>query len=291
MTIQKILVPFLTTQTGKCALDAGIVMAKHFKAHLDVAHLRQQLMIPAGSYYPLAVNYIEQNVDALKKAQDELAAELKNLFTENAEKSGVNILDDEKHDQSKGATAMWSDLDAKLPYDLATRARVADMVVVARQAGKAASYEFDILEDIIFQSGRPALVVDTERELSAFPQTVMLAWDGGREGARAMTAALPILQQAEMVIVTAIGDMAWAVEPPERAAAFLRLHNVHATHLHVRDEKKQDSAEVFLDLTAKKKADLVVMGAYSHYKWREVLLGGFTRHMLQNAQLPVLMSH
>lgn len=291
MTIQKILVPFLTTQAGISALEAGIVFAKHYKAHLDVVHLRRQLQIPAGSYYPIAASYIEQNVDALKKAQSELAADLKKLFTKIINDRGVNVLDDGEHDQSKGATAAWSDVDAKLAYDLATRARVADMVVMARRAGKTVSYEIDLMEDIIFQSGRPALVVDTEQELTAFPKTVMLAWDGGRESARAMSAALPVLKQADMVIVTTIGDMGWATEPPEHAAAFLKLHDVHATHLHARIDKKDDSAEVFLDHAEKKNADLVVMGAYSHHRWREVLLGGFTRHLLQNAQLPLLLSH
>lgn len=291
MTIQKILVPFLAEETGESALKAGIVYARQFKAHLDVAHLHQQLNLPSGSYYPIAVTYIEQNITALESAQKELAAKLKKLFEKIANDNGVSVLDTQEHDTSLGMTARWSDLDARLAYDLSMRARVADMVALARPAGKTSSHEIDLLEDIIFQAGRPALVVTAGEAPQAFPKTVVVAWDGGRESARAMSAALPILIAAEQVIVVTVGEMAWAAEPPERAAAFLRLHNVHATHLHARVEKGQNAAEVFLQHAQKKSADLIVMGAYSHHRWREVLLGGFTKYLLQNATTPLLMTH
>ncbi|MHA7871030.1 MAG: hypothetical protein ACX939_01635, partial [Hyphococcus sp.] len=247
MTIQKILTPFLTPEAGECGFEASAVLAKEFKAHLDVTHLRQQVLVPAGSYYPIAMTYTEASVDALKSAQNQQAEELKALFTALAEKHRVKVIDEDDHDQSRGVTARWSDLDAHHPYDLAKRARVSDLVVVARPAGKTPSYENDLLEDLIFQSARPVLIVNSKRPMKTKPGTVMLAWDGGRESARAMSAATPLLQEAELVIVTTIGDMKWAAEPPEQAAAYLRLHNIHATHLHLRDQPKKDAAELFLE--------------------------------------------
>lgn len=293
MTIQKLLVPFLAAEAGEQAFRAGAVIAERFKAHLDVVHMRPRLAITSsGSYYPIAGAHIDDNVDALTAAQNELASDLKRRFESQCAELSIEILTRSgEHAESRGATAAWSDLDATLPYDFALRARVADGAVLARPGAKAPAYERSLAEELIFQSGRPTIVVGGQNGLKALPKTVMVGWDGGREAARALRDALPVLRDAHTVIVATIGKTAWAAEPPESAAAYLRLHNVHATHLYVRPEKNEDAAEAFLDHARRHSADLIVMGAYSHNRWREVILGGFTRHMLNYAEIPVLMSH
>lgn len=294
MTFQKLLIPFLTAAAGERAFRAGAVLAEHYKANLDVVHMRPRLAIPSAgsSYYPIAVAPVEEDMDALTAARDETARNLKKRFENLCEEYATEILNDSsEHDACRGATAAWSDLDASLPNDLAMRARVADGAVVARAEGKAAPFERSLAEELVFQSGRPVFAVSGETGLKTFPKTIMLAWDGGREAARALREAAPVLQDARTVIVATMGKLRWGAEPPESAAAFLRLHKVRATHLRGRPEKNEDSAEALLRHADGHDVDLIVMGAYSHNRWREVILGGFTRHMLHEAEIPVLMAH
>ncbi len=293
MTIKKLMVPFLETDMAERAFDAAVVIAKQYKAHLDVVHMRQRITpaLPGNVYYPIATTYVEENIEVLKEAADLRASDLKKRFEKLCSEHSISIQEQVEHTDDKGATASWTDTEKNLPYDLAARARVANMTVFARPSNHAPQYAVGLIEETIFQSGQSALIVGKTQAVSAFPKTVLIAWDGGREAARAVSASLPILQQAETVIVAAIGEMPWGAEPPESAASFLRLHGVHAVNIHPALDKHEHAEEVLLGQAKSKEADLVVMGAYSHNRWREMILGGFTRFMLHHSDIPLLMAH
>jgi nucleotide-binding universal stress UspA family protein len=288
MTYKQILTPYLTPRSGKCGFAAAAVIAKRFNAHMDVVYMRQRLLAPGSSYYPIAAIYIEENIEALTEAENKIASDLESLFTEQCATHSIEILDGASRSDDAGATASWAEAVANLPHDLAVRARVADITFMAKPQPDAPGYEIDLIAEIIFQSGGPVLIVDDDA-MTKFPETVFVAWNGGREAARALGASIPILKQAQHVFVATIGEPEWACEPPETVAAYLKLHGVHATALHLKRDK---NAEVdFLELAKIREADLIVMGAYSHSRWREVVLGGFTRHMLHHSAIPLLMAH
>ncbi|MBT8471813.1 MAG: universal stress protein [Marinicaulis sp.] len=293
MAIQKIMVPFLDEGSGTAAFETGVVLAERFKAHLDVVHMRQRISpaLTGNGYYPIAVTYIEDNIDTLTAAANNRAEDLKKLYERLCRQRDVGLYDEEEHTDDKGVTAAWADVDATLPYDLSSRARVSDLTILARAGDDAPAYEFELVEEIIFQSGRPVLLADTRQPIADFPDTVVVAWNGGREAARAITAAMPILKQAKLVIVMSVGNLPWASEPPDHVASYLKLHGVRATALQARLNKGVDPEEEFMALVKKKRADLIVMGAYSHSRWREVILGGFTRHLLRKSKIPILMAH
>ncbi len=293
MTIKKMMVPFFEQEMSERAFNAASAFAKEFKAHLDVVHMRQRITpsLPGNVYYPIAVTYVEENFDILQEVAEQRAAELKKKFKKLCSERSVSVLEKAEHTDDKSATATWTDTDKNLPYDLATRARVADITIMARPSDHAPQYTMDLIEEIIFQSGQSVLIVGQNHTIDEFPKTVMVAWDGGREAARAVRAALPVLQRAETVTVTAVGELPWGAEPAENLAAYLKLHGVHANHMHPNTDKHDDPEEVLLGRAKSKGADLIVMGAYSHNRWREMVLGGFTRFMLRHSDIPLLMAH
>ena len=293
MTIQKIMVPFLNEQSGEPAFEAAAALAERFKAHLDVIHMRQRITpaLPGNAYYPIAVNYMKDNIEAIRNELDQEAANQMKIYERLCQKWDIGFFDEAEHTDDKGPTAAWCDVDATMPYDLANRARIADLSVLAKTGKDAPVYEFEVIEEIIFQSGRAVLLIDGDRPLREFPETILIAWNGGKEAARAITAAMPILKQAKLVIVTSVGELPWASEPPEHVASYLKLHGVHATHLNARLNKGVDPEEEFMAHAKKKGADMIVMGAYSHNRWREVILGGFTRYLLKNSRIPLFMAH
>ncbi|MEM9494706.1 MAG: universal stress protein [Pseudomonadota bacterium] len=293
MTFQKIMVPYLSADAGAAAFGAARHLAGRFKAHMDVVNMRQHITpaLPGNVYYPIAVLSVQDNYDALKQAADENAEKLRATYENLCEKHSIAFCHETEHTPDKGATAAWDDVDGAMPYELSARARVADLTVVAKAPDMSLAMHSDLTEELIFQSGRPVMMVDAEAPMTAFPETIAIAWNGGREAARAVVAAMPVLVAATAVIVVTVGDTPAGVEPPEHLVSFLRLHGVHASHLSAHAEKGEDQEEAFMRCAASRSTDMIVMGAYSHNRWRQIVLGGFSRHMLRNSKIPLFMAH
>jgi nucleotide-binding universal stress UspA family protein len=188
----------------------------------------------------------------------------------------------------------WLRSDGAPVSALAREALYADLLVLG-QAGSGEDADADVPADfvssVLIDSGRPALVLPYIGARPTLARNVLVAWKETREAARAVTAALPLLQQAEKVRVACFDET--QAEPATDTvgiAAFLRRHGVSATVQHQR-APSHDLGEYLLSLAADAQADLLVMGCYGHGRAREWVLGGVTRTMLQSMTLPVLMVH
>ncbi|MEL7487376.1 MAG: universal stress protein [Pseudomonadota bacterium] len=297
MAIQKIMVPFLNEEPGLSALAAAAAIADRFKAHIDVVHLRPTIS-PAqvaggfsGGYYPIAVDYVESTVKEFDANAQQQAADLNALFAAFCDKYDIARHEQAAHSQAKGAAAAWSDIGPATTFDFSKRARVADLAVIAKTGADATLSETEMFEDLVFQSGRPVLITPSNKSGFAFPEQIIVAWDGGREAARAVAGALPILREARLVSVVSVGEIRAGSESAERAAAHLKLHGVHATSVSLDVAKGADAEQAFLTHAIEDKMELIVMGAYSHSRWREVIWGGFTRELLRQSEIPLLMAH
>ena len=288
--MEKIMVPFLSPLSSEAAFDAAAPFVKRFKAQMDVVHAIQRPSVAGDFYYPVGLTTLEQNIDSLNAKADELARQLKALFGDLCARHQIDAPESADMPEGKAAAAFWSQFDGDPSADLAYRARVADMTVVAPPSDDPPFAERTFCEDMVFQSGRPVLLA-RPGAMKDFPKTVIVAWDGGREAARALHAALPILKECDLAVVATAGDTDWAAEAPETAAAYLRLHDVRATHLQLRPGKGDDPEDLLMEHAKKKNADLIVMGAYSHQRWKQIVLGGFTRRMLKSVEIPILMTH
>lgn len=183
--------------------------------------------------------------------------------------------------------------DTPLPEAFARLAWCADLMVLAQpDHGRASgAVPIDFNESVLQASGRPAVIVPAVGEVPPAFENVAIAWKPGRECARAVQAALPLLRQARQVQV-----LAWS--PPGESTAgldlvgYLRLHNVQA-HMVWREHLEEPSAlgELLLSECFDMDAHLLVMGCYSRSRAREWVLGGVSRTILRSMTLPVLMSH
>lgn len=273
MSIKRIIVPIETADAGRAALKAAIIVAAETGAEVDALHIRQRPQIPATEPYAFGATVSNEFLTGLEQAAVEKAAALKRVFDETV----------------KGASAIrWVEREGVAPFDIGAAARVADLAVFGRTADADNYRETTNLEEALFQSGRPVLLAPAET-LRAFPRRILFAWNGSREAARAMAAAADFFARAEAVGVVTFGAPGAGVPGAADAAQTLRLHGVK-TEIIARDKDDRD-AEGFVDLAREWRADLGVMGAYSHARWRQIVLGGFTRGMLAQTALPVLMAH
>ena len=173
-------------------------------------------------------------------------------------------------------------------------ARCSDLVVVAQSAGgwRVDGVPSDLPQQLVLQGGTPMLVVPPAGSFAAVGAKVLVAWKDTRECARAVRDALPFLDDADDVTLVELGELPLlgaAQSTIEAAAAWLRAHGVAVRVL--RDPALGDVGERLLSLAGELACDLIVAGAYGHSRLREWALGGVTRELLQNAAVPVLLSH
>lgn len=190
-------------------------------------------------------------------------------------------------------------ISAKSPVpDLAQfvmqRGRCADLIV-ASQSDPAWDMApvLDFPERLALESGRPVLVVPALGHFRGTGRSIAIAWSGSRESARAAFDAMPLLRDAEQVAVIVVGDArstAASVLGAHDLAASLARHGVRVT---VREEQPDHNAigKTLLDAAASAGADLLVMGGYGHSRFRELVFGGVTRHVLRHMTMPTLLSH
>lgn len=290
MSIKKILAPIQAEQPGEAALEAALALAKRCKAHVAVLHIRQSPTTPASAYYPVGVVFVDEQIAELNKAMEDQSAKLKAVFDAVVARSGAPVIDARAHRDDSGATASWTDQNGILPYDVSAAARVSDLVVFGRSGEDLAVADIELLEEVIFQSGRPVLIAPPGAMAGA-PKRIAVGWNGGREAARALGAATPLFEDAEDVAVISVDPLPSGVEGPEAVAELLRLHGVRAEAVRIDRAKGEDADETFLNKARDWKADLIVAGAYSHSRWRELVLGGFTRALIKQAKTPLLLAH
>jgi nucleotide-binding universal stress UspA family protein len=123
---------------------------------------------------------------------------------------------------------------------------------------------------------------------------VIVAWNGGREAARAVNDALPLLVAADQVDVVCVNPGRGEEDDADLPGADLCLHLArHGVKAEAQELVASDieAGDLLLSRAADSGADLIVMGAYGHARWREVVLGGVTRQLLNQMTVPVFMSH
>jgi nucleotide-binding universal stress UspA family protein len=149
-----------------------------------------------------------------------------------------------------------------------------------------------IVETLLFESGRPVLVVPRGHGEALAPGTVLIAWDGGETAARATWNALPLLAHAKRAVIVSVTgekDLGGRLLGTDIAKTLASTGiDVEARTLPL---AKPTVAEVLTSTAREIGAGLIVVGAYGHSRWREFVFGGVTRALLRDSQLPLLMSN
>jgi nucleotide-binding universal stress UspA family protein len=264
------------------AIAAAAGLARSFDAHLDALALGVDRTQAGYAYVGSGAVVLQM---ALDRAEEEARR------TEAAIKAALG---------SEGPDLRWA-LEAAVTQlgaltDLvATRARYADLVVLAKPYGKAAGPEDEaVIEAAMFEGMAPVLVVpEKSAPITGKFRHVVLAWNQSREAMVATKQALPFLKAAERVTITVIDPPPHGPErsdPGGLLCQFLVRHGVKA-EVAVLARTLPRISDVLARQCLDAEADLLVMGAYGHSRFREAILGGATRNMLEAAEVPVLMAH
>lgn len=191
--------------------------------------------------------------------------------------------------QEPGLCFGWHGGELMSDNEFGSYARVFDMSVVGRPSSAGNNPRLATAEAALFESGRPILIVPPTAPRS-LGETIVIAWNGSTETARAVAHSMPLLLRAKQVTVLTIPD--WGAGEPsgEDMARSLRRHGIPVTVTSVANTSGR-YGETILTAAASLNADLVVKGAYTQSRLRQMILGGATSHILAHTTLPVFMAH
>lgn len=183
----------------------------------------------------------------------------------------------------------------EFPHDFAAAVRLADLAILGQpRDGDPLIGQYALVERCLFASGRPVMIVPAAPAKSTLDGTIVAAWDGSAEAARAFNDALPFLKAASrIVLLIAVPDGAnEGSEPaPDGMVAHLARHGVNVEEAKVTAGESDKIGRLLLARAKDVQADMIVMGAFHHSRWREFILGGVTLTMLEEATIPLFMAH
>jgi nucleotide-binding universal stress UspA family protein len=277
MQYQDILVHIDDGEAMPGRLAVAVELAERFDAHLIGVYVDPGLALPTLVDVPISPNLIEE----LENEHRERRQRAEQKFRQTLERSEVR--------------SEWRLAEGELAGTLSRHARYADLTVLGQEGADDQKMVIGGLPDsVALTCGRPVLVVPYIGVKTPPGRHAIVAWNGSREAARAVNDALPILKGADKVEVMCVNPEHGELEDADLPGADLCLHlarhgvNAEAQTLAASDLEVGD---LLLSRAADHGADLIVMGAYGHARWREVVLGGVTRQLLEQMTVPVLLSH
>jgi len=261
-------------QVLTCALD----LARRNDAHLIGLHVEQISIAPLAA--PMAMPD-PVSIQALQDAAHQQSNELKAIFDSACAREGIS--------------AEWRNFVSMSGYGTGNSTetpRCADLIVTAQSDPSYGSDDSEV-EQVLFESGRPVLLVPyVYRDAKAIDR-VLIGWNGTREASRAVFDALPFLLQASEVEVFTVDPENTSTEDPELAgaelAATLARHGIRAS-IASAPSSGLSAGTVLENRLAESGIDLLVIGAFSKSRLREMLFGGVTRTLLDSMTALTLMS-
>jgi nucleotide-binding universal stress UspA family protein len=279
--MKAILVPTEHHASMQSVLDTALLLAQKFGSCIEGFPLR-----------PGVADLVAMDPDsgltmvAVKENDAELVRHAEELFRAFMDQHQVP----QRAGQSE-ATLSWRwNSDAPSGHDyVGSYGRAFDMVVLARPGPEWQSPAMITLESALFESGRPVLIAPPAAPHS-LGRNVLVAWNCSTEQARTMADAMPFLRLAERITIVTVEGATVAGPSGEQMARSLQVNGIAAEPITLKPSKR-GAGETLLSKADELGCDLIVKGAYTQSRLRQMIFGGTTRHILANAKLPVLMAH
>src|SRR5580704_781515 len=286
--LKTILVPTEQTSAMESALNCALLLAEKFGGRVEGFALRPAVaemvaMDPDAGMTMVAVK--ENDADMVRQAEELFRAfmERRNVPQQSGEAAPSPAT------AASAVTRAWN-ADAPSGHDfVGSYGRVFDIIVLARPGEEWQSPSMVTLESALFESGRPVLIAPPASPRS-LGRNVLIAWNASTEQGRATAFAMPLLRLAERVTVVTVEGVTVAGPTGAEMARTLKINGIAAEPITLAAGKRT-AGETILAKADELGCDLIVKGAYTQSRLRQMIFGGTTRHILAHAKLPVLMAH
>lgn len=290
MSIKRILVPLPGSANHTGQIETALSAAKALEAHVQALFISEPP--PPVTRGGLTVTEMARTaavpVNWHAEERERTARDAREVFAQACAVVGIPMLS--ASDEPGGPlAASWREAEGSYVEIAMQRAAAFDLMVAA--SATVMESLMAIAEQSLLRTRRPVLLAPA-RPQSDLTDSVMIAWDESPECWHAVSASIPFMQLAKSVQVISVDrDASNRQASQAEVLAYLRCHGIGATAQVVAPELRS-VGDTLLAAGAEHEAGLLVMGAYSHSRLREMLLGGATRHILKNASArPVLLAH
>jgi hypothetical protein len=279
--MKTILVPTEHNSAMLSALDTALLLAQKFDACIEGFPLRPAVadlvaMDPDSGLTMVAVK--ENDAEMVRQAEDLFRSFMESHSVAERAGEGQTVL-----------SCAWL-TDAPSGHDfVGSYGRIFDAIVLARPGDEWQSPSMVTLESALFESGRPVLIAPPASPRS-LATNILIAWNNSTEQARTMAFAMPLLRLAERITICTVEGSTVAGPSGEQMARSLKMNGIAVEPITLKASKR-GAGETILNKAEELGCDLIVKGAYTQSRLRQMIFGGTTRHILANAKLPVLMAH
>ena len=276
MAFKDLLVHFDRSRTADNRLQAAATLARQWDAHLTGLFVMDVPRLPGYAEVQIPQSILDLQREALLEE-----ARL-------AEQRFRAILD------RSGMTAEWRAVEGPLVDTVARHALCADLTVLGRaDPDDPRCVSAGLADKIVLETGRPVLVIPGAAGPTNIGRHVLVAWNGKREAARSVGDAMPLLEDADKVDVIMVNPH--KTDPGNRGIPVADI-GVHLARHGIRTDAQEVSAtggvgRFLVKWAEEENVDLIVMGAYGHTRFRELVLGGATAEVLRESTIPTLLSH
>jgi nucleotide-binding universal stress UspA family protein len=267
-------------------LEASLQVARRFNSHIVGLHsLTTEYAVVFGGEMGFSIS---SEVDrTLEREGHERRDQARRLFREFMTAHDVAL--GPVPAGHSGPSASWREEDGRQNAVVGMIGRVYDLILV-EQPEKLASIAEATLEDALFESGRPVMMVP-KTPPPEMGNVVAVAWNGSTETALTVALGMPFLKQAKEVVIVAVGPQHMPEPGPtgDELARTLERHGLKVS-LRTAFGRQKPQGESFLNEAMAAGADLMLKGAYTQSRIRQMIFGGATRHIIMESKIPVMMS-
>ena len=281
--MKTILLPFYDDDAAEAALDVSRQLADRYGSYVEGLFVMRPPQIIDGEGIVLADSYLTQ----LKEEGRRLGDRAKARFDDCVARRGM--VQGSLTEPSDGVAIGWREMEGLEGQVIGDHGRVFDLTVIGREFGHPWVDWHVMTEAALFESGRP-IVIAPERPGDVLGETIVIAWNNSPETARTVAFSMPLLAGARSVTVVAVRG--WGVPGPsaDELCGHLVRNGISAS-ARTLDPDGRSPGEVVLDECTALGADLLVKGAYTQSRLRQLIFGGATRHIMMHAEIPVVLAH
>ena len=288
----------LTHMTGtdcdQPVLTAALQLARLFSGHLECLRVVSDpaaLLMQAAQMDLVGSMMLADALSVVERQNREATQRARAALTEFCKREHIASTD--KPLSPNGVSAHWREKTGDEFDELTAQARFHDLAVLAGGAERKGCLPPEGIGQIVVGCGRPVLLVP-EKLRQSITKTIAIAWKNTPEAARAVTAAMPLLSKAERIEVLSVNEedkrAIECLDCSDGIVQQLRWHGLNA-YGHFVIPAGRTIPDAILESAHGFNAGLLVMGGYGHSRLREFIFGGFTKHILDGVDLPVLMFH
>ena len=273
--MRNILLPFEYIETIPHLVDCAVSLAKKYNSSVSGVAIHQRIdsfIAQEGSIVFDSLHHDENKEEAIKYKE-------KFIDHINTLKKSDSDLSDLKY--------KWLSEELENQKYLGDLSRVYNVVIISRPYQELQSASLSSIQTILFDGGRPVMLIPMNKQID-IGKEVVISWNCTTESSRAVFAALPILKKANNVTILTVEKVITDGPSGEQVSELLASHGIDAKPVTISGGEKK-IGDAILDFSKSVDADLIVKGAYTQSRLREIIFGGATRHLMLHSEIPIYL--